>query len=558
MTPAAPVVLGRVLADLGSTLVELAAGAPDPSRPVRGVLIHDPLEEPARWPGAVVLGVGVAGAPSVAALTRRAAALGAAAVVVRAPVAVDDTVTAASEDTGIPVLGLTPGASWAQAAALLRGLLAVDDFADEDPGDAAWGNPLPGDLFALANAIAAVLDGPVTVEDRGGKVLAFSSRQDEGDPARITTVLDRQVPADKLRDLEARGAFHALYRNEGVLYVAGPHDKPRAAIAVRAGGEILGSIWVIIRDRLGPDGERALAEAANVAALHLLRRRAGEDVGHRLRADLVATVLEGGAAAPRAAARLGLTHQPACVLALALLGDDVAADLLATGRRTAEALALHLSAVHPRAATAYLGDVTYAVLPGTTVETAARVADAFLSRAGGRVPAVIGIGRLAADPSDLPRSRADADRALRVLTATGTPHRTAALKDVYLSSLLLDLADQVHTDAHPPDDPVTRLRAYDAEHHSALTETLAAWLDNFGDVIAASAAIHVHSNTFRYRLKRLVQVSGFDPGDPTARFEAMLHLRLTPPAPRGTAPAHPARAARHHRKGLGEADATGP
>ncbi|MER8047689.1 helix-turn-helix domain-containing protein [Streptomyces sp. NPDC094032] len=559
MTPAAPVVLGRVLTDLGSTLVELAAGTPDPSRPVRGVLIHDPLEEPARWPGAVVLGVGVAGAASVAALTRQAAALGAAAVVVRSPVAVDDTVTAASEDTGVPVLGLTPGASWAQAAALLRGLLAVDDFADEEPGDAAWGDPLSGDLFALANAIAALLDGPVTVEDRGGKVLAFSSRQDEGDPARITTVLDRQVPADKLRDLEARGAFHALYRNEGVLYVAGPHDKPRAAIAVRAGGEILGSIWVIIRDRLGPDGERALAEAANVAALHLLRRRAGEDVGHRLRADLVATVLEGGAAAPRAAARLGLTHQPSCVLALALLGDDIAAaDLLATARRTAEALALHLSAIHPRTATAYLGDVTYAVLPGSSVETATRVADAFLSRAGSRVPAVIGIGRLAADPSDLPRSRADADRALRVLTAAGTPHRSAALKDVYLPSLLLDLADQVHIDAHPSDDPVNRLRAYDAEHHSALTETLAAWLDNFGDVIAASAAVHVHSNTFRYRLKRLVQVSGFDPTDPAARFEAMLHLRLTPPAPPGAAPSRPAPAARHQRKGPGETEAARP
>ncbi|MGW7307419.1 hypothetical protein ACWGI1_17790 [Streptomyces sp. NPDC054835] len=113
--------------------MELAAGTPDPSRPVRGALIHDPLEEPARCPGAVVLCVGVAGAPSVATLTQRVAALGAAAVVVRSPVAVD--------------------------------------------------------------------------------------------------------------------------------------DKPRAAIAVRAGGEILGSIWVIIRDRLGPDGERALAEAANVAVL---------------------------------------------------------------------------------------------------------------------------------------------------------------------------------------------------------------------------------------------------------------------------------------------------
>lgn len=115
-----------------------------------------------------------------------------------------------------------------------------------------------------------------------------------------------------------------------------------------------------------------------------------------------------------------------------------------------------------------------------------------------------------------------------------------------------------HIDAHPPDDPVTHLRAYDAEHHSALTETLAAWLDNFGDVIAASAAIHVHSNTFRYRLKRLIQVSGFDPGDPTARFEAMLHLRLAPPAPPGATPSRPAQGASRQWKRLGKSEATGP
>ncbi|MEV7779544.1 helix-turn-helix domain-containing protein [Kitasatospora sp. NPDC088351] len=533
MIPTARAVLGRILTDLGSTLVEVVAGDPDPVRPVGGVLIHDPMDEPARLPGAVVLGVGVAGAPAVAALVERAAGLGAAAVIVRSPVAVDDTVAAAVAGSGVPVLGLTPGASWAQVAALLRALLAVDEFAGEDLAGAGEdvGGPLSGDLFALANAIAALLDGPVTVEDRGGKVLAFSSRQDEGDPARIATILDRQVPAEKLRDLEARGAFHALYRSEGPLYVDGVADKPRVAIAVRAGGEILGSIWVVVQDRLGPDGEHALTEAAKVAALHLLRRRAGEDVGHRLRADLLATVLEGGAAAPQAAARLGLTAQPACVLALTVLGDSSAPDLLAAGHRSGEALALHLAAVHPRAATASLGGVTYAVLPSGSDEAAVRVADTFLSRIAPRVPAVIGLGRLAAHPGELPRSRADADRALRVLTAGGTPHRVAHLSDVYVASLLLELADRVHAEDDLPDNPVARLRAYDAEHHSALTETLAAWLDTFGDVVAAAAAVHIHPNTFRYRLKRLAEVADLDLADPGARFEAMLHLRLTPPTP---------------------------
>ncbi|NUS02380.1 MAG: PucR family transcriptional regulator, partial [Nonomuraea sp.] len=297
ITPPASV-LGRILTDLGSTLVEVVAGEPDPSRPVGGVLIHDPLDQPAGIPDPVVLGVGVYGADQVADLVERAGELAAAAVIVRSPVELDERASGAVARTGVPVLGLTPGASWAPVAALLRSLLAVEDVgADHDPGD-----PLAGDLFALANATAALIDGPVTVEDRNGRVLAFSSRQDEGDEARIATILERQVPYDKLRILEERGAFHDLYGSDRPVYLEGVVDKPRVAIGVRAGGEILGSIWVVVTEQLTEDRERSLVEAAKVAALHLLRRRAGEDVGGRLRADLLATAIEGGAPAAEAVA----------------------------------------------------------------------------------------------------------------------------------------------------------------------------------------------------------------------------------------------------------------
>ncbi|NGO76519.1 PucR family transcriptional regulator [Streptomyces sp. YC504] len=527
--------LGRVLADLGSTFIVSTVGEPDPARPVGGVLIHDPHDAPARLPGAIVLGVGIYGADEVVGLVEWAAVLGAAAVIVRAPIAVDEAVQAAVDKAAIPVLGLMAGASWAQVAALLRSMLSVDELVGEPAEE-----PLAGDLFALANAISALLDGPVTVEDRDGRVLAFSSRQDEGDEARIATILDRQVPAEKLRALEERGAFRLLYRNDEPLYLEGIAAKPRVAIAVRAGGEILGSIWVVVKQPLTRDRERALSDAAKVAALHLLRRRAGEDVGHRLRADLLATLLEGGEGAPGAAARLGLSAQPACVLALAATHTSPAADRAAVTHtspaadqvvaadRIAGALALHLNAIHPRTATATLGGVTYAVLPATSDEAARRVAESFLERIGDRASAVIGVGGVAGRPEDLRRSRAEADQALRVLRERRPDLRTARLAAVYVDALLLELADRIATDGGPPDNPIVRLRVYDAEHGTTLTETLAAWLDAFGDVISASAAMHVHPNTFRYRLKRLATVSGLDLSTPEARFEAMLHLRLAP------------------------------
>nr|BFE57811.1 helix-turn-helix domain-containing protein [Dactylosporangium thailandense] len=529
-------VLGRILTDLGSTLVDLVAGRADPDRPVTGVLIHDPGDESARLPGAVVLGVGVYGAEPVAALIGHARAIGAAALVVRSPVAPEGPVAEAAARHDLPVLGLTPGASWAQVAALLRALLATDEVGTVGrPGEPGGDDPLSGDLFAMANAAAGLVGGPVTVEDRGGRVLAFSSRQEEGDEARIATILDRQVPAEKLRALEQRGDFQNLYRTDGPIYIDGIAGKPRAAIAVRAGGEILGSIWVVVDGPLSEVQDRALRESAKLAALQLLRQRSSADAERRLRADLLATVLEGGAGASRAAARLGLTGEPACVLAVLAvdanpppgdLAPAVTPDRVAAGDLLAGALALHLSAIHPRAAVAGLGGVIYAVLPTTSEARAQRIAEEFLGRIGTRMPALIGIGRVAGRPTDLRRSRADGDRVLRVLARGHSRPRVARLPEVYVASLLEDLSDRIAAEEDVPDVAVVRLRAHDARHQTAFTETLAAWLDSFGDVPAAAAAVHVHPNTFRYRLKRIAEVSGIDLADPDDRFEAMLQLRL--------------------------------
>ncbi|MFF5232459.1 helix-turn-helix domain-containing protein [Dactylosporangium sp. NPDC000521] len=73
---------------------------------------------------------------------------------------------------------------------------------------------------------------------------------------------------------------------------------------------------------------------------------------------------------------------------------------------------------------------------------------------------------------------------------------------------------------------MANLLAYDAKHNTNLVDTLRAWLDAFGDAVAAAAAMYVHPNTFRYRLRRVAEVGPLDLHDPDARFAAMLELRL--------------------------------
>ncbi|MEV4313094.1 helix-turn-helix domain-containing protein [Actinocrispum sp. NPDC049592] len=526
--------LGRILDDLGSTLLDLVHG--DPARPgdIGGVAIHDPLEEPVLAPHAIVLGVGVSSPVELLGSLGRS---GAAALVLRAPVQRSAELAAASDESGVAVLALARGASWTQLAALLRSMLAEGDIGDAQP-ETLGGLP-SGDLFAVANAVAALIDAPLTIEDRSSRVLAFSGRQDEADPSRVETILGRQVPERYTRLLTDRGVFRELYTSDDPVYIDPPDADfddfliPRVAVRVRAGDEFLGSIWAAVPGRLTPERAQALREGAKLVALHLLRIRAGADVERRLRGDLLATALEGGTGAREALSRLGLTGLPVVVLALATVHSGHTADaaVLSERQRLTDGLAMHLSAIHPRCAVALVGDVAYGLLPVSRAgeDQGIRVATDFLDRVGNRVPAFIGVGPVATDVAGLAAARANADRAVQVLRAgTAGDRRVARLADVYVDALVLELRDLVAAQGGQLTGPVALLAEYDAKHSTNLVETLRAWLDAFGDVIAASAAVHVHPNTFRYRLRRLTEIGGLDLADPDARFAAMLQLRVFP------------------------------
>lgn len=530
---------GRVYGDLGVTLLEVAHGTIDVDRQIGGVVIHDPIDEPDYPDGAVVLAIGVQHDDELAALLTHAGAQGAVAVVVRASGELPEAVRSAADRAGPAILELARGATWTQLAALLRSVLAEGDIG-HTPAEMLGGVP-SGDLFAVANAIAALLDAPVTIEDRSSRVLAFSGRQDEADLSRVETVIGRQVPDRYTRALTELGVFRDLYRGDSPVVVA-PMDlgqgvtTQRIAIAVRAGDEVLGSIWAAMPGELTAERTATLHDAAKLVALHLLRVRAGADAERRLRAELVTRALEGGAEAHDALGRLGLSGVRVCVAAATLApppDGDPRSDqsVLADRERLADALALHLSTVQRGTAVALVGDTVYGILPVAdqlAQDLATRQAEDFLRRVGERLPALIGIGQPADSAAGIARSRAQARRVLRVLAEHPGHRKVAVLPDVETQSLLLELRDLRSSRGDALPGVLARITEYDARNDAHLVETLAAWLDGFGDVRSAAAACFVHPNTFRYRLRRVVEVGGIDLDDPDVRFAAMLELRTRP------------------------------
>ena len=539
--------------DLGSDLLLSLTACPNRDAPVGGVVIYDASDSGLFPAHAIVLGVGVQSPQAALAVVRDIRRHEAVALVVRLPFDVDDDLLAAIDGMKMTLVGLAPGATWHQLTTLLG--VALADPSDDGMSPDTIGGFASGDLFGLANAICELIDAPVTIEDRNANVLAFSDRQDEADHIRIETILDRRVPEIYSREDETRGAARAIRQAARPVFLQaidigdGREALPRVAVAIRAGDEFLGTIWAVVREPLSPEEDQLLLDASRLVALHMLQLRAGADAAQRLRTDLVATALDGGTESTAALVRLDLAEHPLVVVALGAQAQRRAgasedpyalARQAAESQRAAAAFALHMAATCAGSVVALVNGVIYAIVPAVrqqdaeiNIELACR---RFLKHRLGQPPMVAGIGRVAQTVSELVWSRNDAERTVRVLRSMDAGRQVAQSADVEVESLLLEIRDVALAWGRGPSGPYALLLEHDRTRNGSLIETLRAWLDTNGDTTLSAAATHVHPNTFRYRLRRVSEVGGFELDDPVARFGLLLQLKIFRPEVYGITP----------------------
>ena len=134
--------------------------------------------------------------------------------------------------------------------------------------------------------------------------------------------------------------------------------------------------------------------------------------------------------------------------------------------------------------------------------------------------AVVGISSALQSGSDLSAAYQEAQEAAAI--AVDTEQRWVAADEHWAALAARRLAPSLAR-CLTIDNPLVRLRRYDHEQGTDLVETVATWLTNNCDTAAASAALSVHPNTLRYRLRRAETVAGLDLGDPLARVLAVMY-----------------------------------
>lgn len=522
--PAGPTI-GAIIDALGAGVVRLLTAPLGLGVLVGDPVVHDPVGEPTASRHDLVLAVGVdVSRRSAIDVVTRYGELGVCAVLVKTDDPLPAALAAAAEATGVALLAAPQDAAWGQLHTLMRTARSATAQRRSDAASASL-----GDLFGLADAVSSLVGGATTIEDEHSTVLAYSTKGHPVDAARRDTILGRRVPTEWLTKVTELGIFRQLWSSDEVVRVDIEGISPRLAVAVRAGSEVLGSIWVQEGDRpLGQDAEQALNEAASMAALHLLRARSGDDLERRRSADQLRAVLAGRLPTAVLADALQVAPDgPLVVVGLEPVTDDRQSSLVLD--RAVDLVLMSCRAFRRKVVVAALGRTVYAVLPGRTggAAEARQLATDLALRvsAGLRLP----VRSSAADAphgfSMLHGARREVDLALRVLTSRAEAEQVH-VNDVHAAALLLQLRDLAGEHPALLSGKVQLLQTCDREKSTSYVATLRAFLDSLGDIRRAADLVGVHPNTFRYRLRRLSELTGLNLHDPVERLVVQLQLHL--------------------------------
>jgi hypothetical protein len=515
---------------LGPEVVQVVAAPLGLDVPIGDVVLYDPFDAPASGSGGeLLLGIGLAvGSPAALGALRSPAPT---ALVVKHDGPPDEALLAQALAAGVALLSVPHGTSWSRLAELAATLVAQSEGLE--PAAAPTSSGLIEELFAVANAVAARVDAPITIEDTQSRLLAYSVQHEQVDAARAATILGHRVPAEYREEVRRLGVARRLLKETEPIMVptAMPGIRPRVVIALRARGQLLGSMWALTDGAFDADRSAAFVEAAQNVSLRLWQHRVAADLQHKQRARSLTVLLAGGPAALEIGRRVGLEAD-----AYRLLGTTLRqgpAERRNHVTRVRDMLSTQLSARHPATLTADLGDVVCAVVPTSSqpdqsVRDLRAVAESLRDGLEDDLKEhlLVALSGHCASLAAMPQAWEEVQSVLRVLSKNAAAGWLADVEDVGLEVVLRRLVELQGERPLLRNRATESIAAHDEQHGTEYLQTLEAHLWSFGDAATAAGRLNVHPNTFRYRLRRLGEMFDLDLDDADTRFALMIQFRL--------------------------------
>lgn len=376
------------------------------------------------------------------------------------------------------------------------------------------------DVFAFCNHVAWQAGGPVLMYDSAWGIVAYSTLNQPIDEVRRSIILRRVIPTDE--SVSAFRKFSEDHFEAGTSSFETP-DTPgvqtrRVVATIRLLGVHVGSLWIAeSAGPLHPDVVDIAEHAAKEASFYFQLR----DDQRRREADRFARMLlEGNQDESLLGQYLGIPAASRVRVVAVWHGDG---DLRQEAREVARVLAARQSVEHLRFETddrIYLAFYDGSGSSGH-LTPAVRAFCREMSAADDRL--LVGAGRTTVRLGHAPASKADADRVITYLMRT-PGERIGSVNTLRSQIALMRLVEILGGHFEPLPDPLRALAPLEPSDREEALRTLDAYFTHPGNVTQAARQVHVHPNTFRYRLAKVADLLGVDLDDRDERL--LLEIEL--------------------------------
>jgi purine catabolism regulator len=375
-------------------------------------------------------------------------------------------------------------------------------------------------LQDLARTLGNLIQRSVTFEDAEANLLGFWQLGDAPDAVRKATLDQGRTPPEVMAQLAELGYLGAIRSSAGPVRIpalAAPGLQGRVACPIWLKSEFVGCVWIVEGDRpLSELDLRAAEHAALVAALHIANQRQLAALEARLGATFLDTLLDGRfeATAPNVerARLLGFVPEASHRVALFVLDETLPLSREGVIRRDrlADRLRHRLGQLRAMAVTSSRLSQVACLLPETIEPQRLweQVADPGLAML---------LGRGHPGPEGVPRSHREALAVVPYAVAGGIRRYDEILIPRVLEGdkeARADFLEQLL-------DPIRKARG-----GLVLVESLLCYAEHGFQRNRAAVSLHVHSNTLRYRLERVSDLTGLDLHRPDTRFQLQLAVQL--------------------------------
>ncbi|WP_017728740.1 PucR family transcriptional regulator [Halalkalibacterium ligniniphilum] len=391
-------------------------------------------------------------------------------------------------------------------------------------------------LQEAIDVLSQTLECAITLEDRKHRLLAYSKHKRETDQARISTIMNRQVPDEVIQRLWQNGTLQQLNQSDEPLRIPGILEVglgERIAVAIRNERYVLGYIWAL--ELVQPLGNKELDYLKKVVEVikQMILKEQENRHQRRKKQESVWTKLFRGSISNHAAQEVLRTLQVPiptkgavihfeCSTTISQEKDQV---LTFITERVKSKLHVSFAAFIEDSWIVFVSTHTNAAFMENELEEFGVNWEKSWQEQEPQSTVYWGIGRVCDTLEHLAKSKQEAKEVVQLKKVFDQELRGKRFFDE-LGFYRLFLSLPKDTYMWFQSETLKTLVQYDKKQQTELTKTLETLLDVDCRMNEAASILHVHPNTLNYRVRRMIELTGLQLKDMKEKVNLYMELKL--------------------------------